>query len=303
MRIATNTVFNSMTSEIQNLDSAQSTLQSQLSTGLSISQPSDDPTKIASVLNLISQNQQTTQFNSNATTALQISQASYSGLTQMNQLSNSVDEIATQANNGTDSTTQLQGYAVQVNQYLEQALQLANSSFGGNYLYAGTANNTPPFQATRNASGQITSVAYVGNNSQAAIPLSQSTSISPTTDGATNQSMADFMNQIVSLVTALNAGDQSTVATTQQQLETTSDSLISAAAESSAVQSGITSAQTLTTSLGQNLSSIISDDSSADIATTATKLTEAQTQYQAVLAATARVMQTTLLTYLSTTTA
>ncbi|HEY1763284.1 MAG TPA: hypothetical protein VGF85_00075 [Opitutaceae bacterium] len=302
MRIATNTVFDTMTSEIQNLDSAQGTLQAQLSTGLSISQPSDDPTTIASVLNLISENQQTTQFNSNATTALQISQASYSGLTEMNQLSNTVDGIATQANNGTDSTTQLQSYAVQVNQYLEQALQLANSSFGGNYLYAGTANDTPPFQATRNAQGQITAVAYVGNSSQAAIPLSQSTSISPTTDGATNQSMADFMNQLVSLQTALQSGDQSGVATAQTQLETTSDNLISAAAESSAIQSGIQSAQSLSTSLGQNLNTIISNDSSADIATTATKLTEAQTQYQAVLAATARVMQTSLLTYLSSTT-
>src|SRR5579871_3735168 len=122
MRIATNTVFDRMNSEIQNLNSALGTLQSQLSTGLSISQPSYDPTKIASVLNLISENQQTGQFNSNATTALQISQASYSGLTQMDQLSNTVDEIATEANNGTDSTSQLQDYAVQVNQYLEQAL-------------------------------------------------------------------------------------------------------------------------------------------------------------------------------------
>jgi flagellar hook-associated protein 3 FlgL len=301
MRIATNTVFDTMASEIQNLDSAQNTLQGQLATGLSISEPSDNPTQIESVLNLISENQQTSQFGANATTAMQVSQASYAGLTQLNQLSNTVDEIATEANNGTDSTSQLQDYGTQINQYLEQALQLANSQFGGNYLYSGTAVNAPPFQATRNAQGQITAVAYVGNNSQASIPLSTSTSISPTTDGTTNQSMADFMNQLVSLQTALQAGDFSGIATAQSQLETTSDTLVSAAAESSAVQSGIQSAQTLATSLGQNLDTIISDDSSANVATTDTELTEAQTQYQAVLAATARVMQTSLLTYLSTT--
>jgi flagellin-like hook-associated protein FlgL len=39
------------------------------------------------------------------------------------------------------------------------------------------------------------------------------------------------------------------------------------------------------------------------VATTDTKLTEAQTTYQAVLASAARVMQTTLLNYLTTTTA
>jgi flagellar hook-associated protein 3 FlgL len=302
MRIATNTIFDGMTSEIQNLDSAQNTLQTQLATGLSLSQPSDDPTTIASVLNLISENQQTTQYGANATTALQVSQASYSGLTQLNTLSNTVDEIATEANNGTDSSSQLQDYATQINQYLEQALQVANSTFEGNYIYAGTANNAPPFQATRDAAGNITAVTYVGNNAQASIPLSSSTSISPTTDGTTNQGMADFMNQLVALGTALNAGDQTGIQTAQSQLETTSDTLVSAAAESSAIQSGIQSAQTLNTSLGQNLNTIISNDTSTNVATADAQLTEVQTQYQAVLSATARVMQTTLLTYLSSTT-
>jgi flagellar hook-associated protein 3 FlgL len=303
MRIATDTIFNNMESQIQNLDSAQSTLQGQLATGLSISQPSDNPTAISSVLNLISEDAQTSQYSANATTALQVSQASYAGLTQLNQLSNSVDQIATEANNGTDSPSQLQDYATEINQYLEQTLQLGNSTFEGNYLYAGTANNAPPFQATRDAQGQITAVAYVGNSSQESIPVSTSTSISPTTDGTTNQSIADFMNQLVSLGAALQTANTSGIATAQAQLETTSDSFVSAAAQSGAVQSGIESAQTLSTSLGQNLESIISGESSADVATTDAKLTEAQTSYQAVLEASARVMQTSLLNYLSTTTA
>jgi flagellin-like hook-associated protein FlgL len=61
MRIATDTVFSNMESQIQNLDSTQSTLQGQLATGLSISEPSDNPTAIASVLNLISEDNQTSQ--------------------------------------------------------------------------------------------------------------------------------------------------------------------------------------------------------------------------------------------------
>jgi flagellin-like hook-associated protein FlgL len=82
-----------------------------------------------------------------------------------------------------------------------------------------------------------------------------------------------------------------------------SDTLISATAENSAIQSAIQSQQTQSTSLQQNLGTLISSDSSADVATTDTKLTEAQTSYQAVLEASARIMQTTLLNYLTTTTA
>jgi len=289
-----------MVSQIQNLDSTQSELESQLSTGLSFTQPSDNPTGMASVLHLVSQDSQVSQYAANANTALQTSQASYSGLSQFNTLSNSVDEIATEANNGTISPTQLQTYATQIDQYLEQAVQLGNSQFNGNYLYAGTANDKAPFEVTRDASGQITAVTYQGNTSQAQIPVSSTGAIAATTSGATNQDMAAFMNQLVTLRDALQAGDSAGVASAQTQLTASSDSIVSAAAESSAVQSTIQAEQSQSTALQQNLGTIISGDSSADVATTDTKLTEAQTAYQAVLESSARIMQTTLLTYLTT---
>jgi flagellar hook-associated protein 3 FlgL len=301
MRIATSTIFNNMVNQIQSLDTTQSTLESQLSTGLSFTQPSDNPTEMASVLHLVSQDSQVSQFAANANTALQTSQASYSGLTQLNQLSNAVDQIATEANNGTISPTQLQTYAAQIDQYLEQAVQLGNSQFNGNYLYAGTANDQPPFQATRDASGQITAVNYQGNASQASIPISSTGTVTATTSGATNQDMAAFMNQLVTLRDALQSGNSAGVSSAQAQLGASGDSIISAAAESSAVQSTIQAEQSQSTALQQNLGTIISGDSSADVATTDTKLTEAQTAYQAVLESSARIMQTTLLTYLTTT--
>jgi flagellin-like hook-associated protein FlgL len=51
----------------------------------------------------------------------------------------------------------------------------------------------------------------------------------------------------------------------------------------------------------QTLGTTISGDSGADVAVATTQLTEAQTAYQAVLESSARIMQTTLLNYLSTT--
>src|SRR5580658_3588477 len=242
MRIATITMYNNMVNEVQDLDSTQNTLEGELATGLSITEPSDNPTQMSSVLGLVSQDQQSSQFAANANTALQIGQASYSGLTQLNSLSDSVDEIATEANNGTDSSDQLQEYATQIDQYLQQAVGLGNSQFEGNYIYAGTAVSQPPFQATVDPStGEITGVTYAGNSSQAAIPDSSSSSVAPTTSGATNQSMADFMNQLVSLRDALQSGDSAGIASAQAQLSTSGDALISATAGSSAIQSSIQS--------------------------------------------------------------
>jgi flagellar hook-associated protein 3 FlgL len=303
MRIATATIFDNMANQIQNLDATQNGLETQLSTGLQFSEPSDNPTEMARVLNLVSQEQQTSQNAANANTALQVSLASYTSLSQLNKISTAVDEIATQATGGTTDSGQFQTYATQIESYLEQAVQMGNSQFEGNYLFAGTAVDQPPFQVTRDAQGRISSVSYVGNNSQASIPVSTSASIAANTSGATNQSMAAFMNQLVSLRTALQGGDAAGMATAQTQLSASGDTLISATAENSAIQSAIQSEQTESTALLQNLDTVITGDSSADVAVTDTKLTEAQTSYQAVLASAARVMQTSLLNYLTTTAA
>lgn len=303
MRIATATIFDNMANQIQTLDATQNTLETQLSTGLQFSEPSDNPTEMASVLNLVSQERQTAQYAANANTALQVSQASYTSLSQLNKISTAVDEIATEATGGLTDSGQFQTYATQIESYLEQAVQMGNSQFEGNYLFAGTAVDQPPFQVTRDAQGQISSVSYVGNNSQASIPVSTSASIAANTSGATNQAMAAFMNQLVSLRTALQSDDTAGMSTAKTQLSASSDTLISATAENSAIQSAIQSEQTESTALLQNLDTAITGDSSADIAVTDTKLTEAQTSYQAVLASAARVMQTSLLNYLTTTAA
>jgi flagellar hook-associated protein 3 FlgL len=303
MRIATSTIFGNMASQIQNLDAAQNSMETELSTGLQFTEPSDNPTEMASVLNLVTQEQQTSQYAANANTALQISQASYTSLSQFNSISTAADEIATQATGETNSSGQLQTYATQIDSYLQQAVQMGNSQFEGNYLFAGTAVDKPPFQVTLDAQGQISAVTYVGNDSQASIPVSNSASIAASTSPATNKAMAAFMNQLISLRTALQSGDTTGMSTAQAQLSASGDTLISATADSSAIQSAIQSEQTESTALQQNLDSVITSDSSADVATTDTKLTEAQTSYQAVLASAARVMQTTLLNYLTTTSA
>ncbi len=301
MRIASSTLYNNLVGQMQNLDSTQNTLETELSTGLSFSQPSDNPTEMSSVLNLVNQSQQESQYAANATTALQISQASYTGLSQLNTLSNSVDEIATEGAQGLNSASTQQEYAMQINEYLQQAVQVGNTQFEGNYIYAGTAVNQAPFQVSTDATGQITAVTYAGNTSQTSIPVSSTASIAPSTSGATNQAMAGFMNQLIALRDALQTNDSSGITSAQTALSASSETIISAAADSSAVQSAIQSEQTQATTLQQNLGTIISSDSSADVATTDTQLTEAQTAYQAVLESSARIMQTTLLNYISTT--
>jgi flagellar hook-associated protein 3 FlgL len=298
MRISTDSIYSNMIANAGALQSQTSAIQDELSSGLSFTQPSDNPTGMTQALNLVSEDRQVAQFGANANVALQIGQASSSGLGQFQQVADQAGQLATEANNGTVGASQLQGYAPQVDQLLEQALQLGNSQFNGSYIYAGTATTQPPFVATRDASGQITSIAYDGNLSQASIPVSSDSTVTPGTSGATNQGLASFMNQLVSLRDSLQAGNSSGITAIQTQLSNSDDSIVQAAADSAAVQSRIQSVQTAQSASGQGIESLLSNQTSSDVASATIKLTEAETAYQATLASAAKIMQNSILNYI-----
>lgn len=297
MRITNNTISDAIISQIQNLGQQQATLQNQVSTGQRIFQPEDDPAAVGRVLNLQTQQRSLAQFQSNAAHALEVSQASFSGLQSLKTISDRATQIGTLAS-GVLDPSQTQAYASEVNQLIEQTLQTANSKFGNDYLYGGTAVNTPPFVATRDAQGNITGVTYNGNANQAKVALSDTSTIAPGTNGTTNNNFADFMNNLVSLRDALNSGNTATVQTTQTNLLSNEDTLVSAIAENGGVQSRIEATQTQQQDQTTDLTKLVSSETSVDLPTTIVKLTQTQTAYQAALQSAANIMRTSLLDYL-----
>jgi len=297
MRIASNTISDQIVRQIQQLNTQQARLQAQVSSGQRITNPEDDPAAVASVLNLTSSSRQVAQFADNASHALAVSQASYAGLQSIKAVSDRAGELAT-LGTGTLGTDAMQSYATETNQLIEQAVQTANSTFNGNYLYAGTAVTTPPFTVTRDASGQITGVTYAGNSGQTAVNLSETSSINPATDGTTNAGLGDFINSLVALRDALNSGNTSAVSAAQPGLTTGENLLVSSIANVGGVQTRIQAAQTDLTSRQTSLDSLISSSTDADLPSTVVKLNQAQTAYKAALSSAANIMSVSLLDYL-----
>jgi flagellin-like hook-associated protein FlgL len=69
-------------------------------------------------------------------------------------------------------------------------------------------------------------------------------------------------------------------------------------AEQGAVQTRIETSQSQQAAVSQNLDSLVSDETSADLPSTIVRLNQAQTAYQAALQSAAKIMQTSLLDYL-----
>jgi flagellar hook-associated protein 3 FlgL len=158
---------------IESDQSALSKTDNELSTGLSINTPSDNPAGEVQLLQLTAATTQITQYTSNgqsATSSLDLEENALSSATTTLQ---SVQSLVTQANSGSENSSDLQSIATELQQLGQQLMGTANSTNGsGEYLFAGYSVNTQPF--TRGSSG---SVVYNGDSGVRSVQVNSDTSV------------------------------------------------------------------------------------------------------------------------------
>lgn len=297
MRIASNTVQDNIVRQIQSLGAQTARLQTQVATGQRIQSAEDDPAAAARVLNQQSELRRVDQYDLNATRALEISQASFAGLNNVKKISDRASEIATLGRSPTSGAA-MNAYASEVNQLIEQLVQVGNTRLGNDYIFAGTAVDAPPFDATRNSAGQVTVVAYDGNADQAAIQLSEVSSVTPFSSAGTNTGIRDLLNTLVALRDALSASDGAALATVQANLIEGEDTLVAAMAENGAVQLRIEVNRSQQQTRADNLVSLVASETSVDLPDAIVRLGQSQTAYQAALQSAATIMRISLLDYI-----
>jgi flagellar hook-associated protein 3 FlgL len=147
--------------------------QNQLSTGKSINSPADNPIGEVQLLQLNSVNSQYTQYISNgqaATTNLGLEQTALSDSTTTLQ---SIRDLVVEANNGTNTQSDLADIATQISTLEAQLQSTANSKNAqGEYLFAGFSSNTQPF--IRGSSGAIS---YVGDTGARSVNINGGASV------------------------------------------------------------------------------------------------------------------------------
>jgi flagellar hook-associated protein 3 FlgL len=130
------------------------------------------------------------------------------------------------------------------------------------------------------------------------IQLSETASLSPLTSGATNQAVGGFINDLVALRDALEAGDSTALSTVQADLIASEDMLVSALAEHGAVQMRIEVNRAQQVASVETVFGLISSETTADLPQTIVRLNQSQTAYQAALQSAANIMQISLLDYI-----
>lgn len=298
MRITNNTLSDNIVRQIQQLGSQQAKLQNQVATGQRIFKPEDDPTAVGRVLGLESEDRQLAQYLRNADRAFELQQASFAGLQQFKKVSDRATEIGT-LGAGAISREAARAYASEVDQLIEQSVQIANTKFRGDYLYAGTAVTTKPFDdSQRDAQNRLEAVAYAGNDGAAPIALSENATIVAGTSGDDNRGFRDFINQLIALRDALEANDTAQVESAQAQLIGSEDMLVSALAGHGGIEVRISASRAQLQDRADNIESLVSGETDLDLPSAIVRLNQTQTAYQAALQSAANIMRISLLDYI-----
>ena len=270
------------------LDQAQlnsQLLSSELSSGMRVNSLSSDPLAASENVLLLNQIQQDDSFTQSAGTVTGQLQVTDSALGQVVAQLTQAISLATGANNGTLNASDRKSIANQLSGIRAEVLSLANSSYRGQYIFAGSATNGAPFTLSTAASpatvnyGGDSNVNYLqtpnGQRIQLNVPGDQIFSGAGANNvfGALNSLIADYsattlntqqaVTDTTSLGSALNFVSQQRVTLDNSQSQVT------------AASSAVSSDQTQLTAAQTNLIQ-------ADVAQVSTQLALSETQQTAL---------------------
>ncbi len=314
MRVATDSYVNTMIGQVNALSAQLDNLENEVTTGLSVQAPSDNPEAMVTTLNDLASQSAEQQYGTNITTLQSQGNSVYSVLQSLQSITSQAQSIVTEAGSGTASQTTLNEYASQVTALIQQAAQLVNSKDPetGQYLFGGTNSGQQPFTVATDANGNVTGVTYQGNSSVNQTEIAPGTTVSVDVPGANtsgsgapglitdSRTGADLFNHLIALQNDLLAGNTAAISGTDAtNLQNDENNMTYQVAYNGNVQTQLSTASSFATSQSTSLSQGISNASSADVVQVMVQLNQTQAAYEAALETSSRVMQISLVDFLT----
>jgi len=273
-------------------------LQEELSTGLRVNDPSDDPLAARRAVNIRTEMGKSEQYLTNISSSgpqlLESVTAVQSVLSNLQR----AQELTLQGASGTNSQLQLDQIAAEINQILEAVLTDANHQTAGRYVFGGTRTLETPFLATRDADEQITAVTYQGNDGHIRIAVADESLVRINEPGSdVFQSTQDVFQMLIDIRDNLLAGDQNALQARLEELSGAQEQLLVSIARIGATENRLERLTTNTEDAVLQLQATLSDNIDADYAETVLNLNTETNAFQAALNAAARVIQPSLLDF------
>ena len=294
---------------VYNLNQGQNvlnTLEEQVSSGLVINQPSDDPLTTRQLLGLqdqINAGKQTTSNITKGTLSLNVANTALGGMMDiMNQIKSAAGTLIS----GTSDATSMANVSSNLTQLKAQLVDLGNTQNGNQYVFGGFSNSKP-FDAAGNFSGtndsvniDITSGSQVPTNVAGGNLLRGGTPPAAVGSGATaGGSPVDILGSIDALISAINSNNVSGIQDGVKNMATAGDQITAAQSDVAGRLTRLANAQSMITNNQNTLESAYGDKQNVDLAKAGVELSQQTTAFNASLAATAKITQLSLLNYMT----
>jgi flagellar hook-associated protein 3 FlgL len=290
MRITNAMVYSNSLQELQTQLVAQNVASVQVTTGQRNANVSDDPAAAGQVMKIDSESRRIAQYQRNITSVRGSLSSEESTLDQVGDILSRAKELATAQGGSNANAASRSAASAEVDQLLSQVVALGNTKIGDQYLFGGNVTNSAPFQADGT---------YVGDNGTRQSVISAGQSVPSAQNGAqlfvssgVIQSLTDLRNAL----TSNNAtGIQNSITGIDSAFDQTQTNLASVGAETNALDAAVTRLSAQTTTLTKTRSDI----AEIPLEEASLKFSQAQTALQAGLLATTKIINTSLVNYLT----
>ena len=170
MRITTQTINNTILTNLNNITTGMAKLNAQISSGNQMATISDNPVNMVTALILRTNLTQITNYQNNLSFGNTAINAAENSLTQMKDLVMQAKTLAIQQVNASVSPENRASAAQQVNNLWQEAITLANSQVAGQYVFGGyrttgyTAAEPAPFIADMGSGYQVNGNSIAGTS-------------------------------------------------------------------------------------------------------------------------------------------
>lgn len=290
MRITQQMLSSNTTSQLQQNLSRYEKANEQVSTGKRINRPSDDPIGVQKSLKLASQLADNEQYERNTDYALSWMETTDQALNSISNALQRANELGLQASNGTNSPEDQQTIAKEIEQLRAEIQDIANTKFDGKYIFNGQKTDQPIQVA---ANGDLT---Y--NNQSITQRMSSSNTIEMNVTGEVFDGNVNLFKTLDQLSGALANGDQDGISSALEKVETGKEQVLNSWTTLGAKQSRVEGMNQRLKEENLSLQTLVSKNDDVDFAEAIMKLKTEESVYQASLAASAKIIQPSLLDFL-----
>jgi flagellar hook-associated protein 3 FlgL len=302
VRITTQMTTTGVLANINNVQQQLANTQQQLSTGLSINQPSDNPYGASLAIQLKNDLAGLGNYQSSVTDGTAWASAADTSLTNVMSMLQRAQELTVQASNGDESSTDLSSTADEIDQLADAMKQEANAQYNGQYIFSGTATNTQPYTTS-------TGDTFQGNTGAVTRTIGPSANLQVNVDvsgllgGGTGAADGKLLDTLRSIASDMRSGNSAGVADLSSNqlgnLQNSLNSLEQLQANVGAVQNRLSLAGTRIQGLQNSDTAALSNDEDVNMAQAVTTFSNEQAAFTAALRAGANIVQSSLMDFLN----